>query len=105
VGALLGQQFRAAVGAQETDLALGGHLRRDRAAGERGQVVADLHRDRTGRRGLVEQRARQRREHGPAQPRPDPYGVRAPRLDAQRLLSAAPLQRAVALGEGAHGGG
>jgi hypothetical protein len=105
VGSLLCQQLRPGVGAQEADQALGVHLGGDRADGEGRQARADLDGDGPGRRRLVQQRPRQPGQHGPAEPRPHPYGVGPPRLDEHRFLAAAPLQRAVPLGEGADGGG
>lgn len=104
VGALLGEEFRGVVGAEEADEALGVDLDGQRADGQLPPPVLDLDGG-LGRGRLVEQRARQALQDRPAEPGPDPDRVGAPRLDAYGLLSAAPLQGAVAFAERADGGG
>lgn len=104
VGALLGEEFRAVFRAEEADLPLGVDLDGQRADRQPALAVLDLD-GALGHLRLVEERAGEAFEDRAAQARADPDRVRAPGLDADGLLTAAPLQRAVPLAERADGRG
>lgn len=104
VGALLGEQFTPVARPQEADESLGADFDGQRA--DRQLAFAVLEFDGAlGGLGLVEKRAGEVLDDRAPEPRAHADRVRAPRLDTDGLLAAAPLQRAVPLAERADGRG